>query len=84
MYLIASETTVSVAVRILFAGLLVALILCLALEEKLHAKKSVIAGLFALVCLLLGSFFQVLPFSPVLVGSQPVTSDVDPSPAAGL
>ncbi|MFP6649349.1 MAG: SLC13 family permease [Pirellulaceae bacterium] len=40
-----------------------------------------IAGLFALICLLLGSFFQVLPFSPVLVGSQPVTSDVDLSPA---
>jgi Na+/H+ antiporter NhaD/arsenite permease-like protein len=82
MYLIASETTVSVAVRILFAGLLVALILCLALEEKLHAKKSVIAGLFAMACLLLGSFFQVLPFSPVLVGSQTVTSDVDLSTTA--
>ena len=37
-----------------FALLLVALIVCLALEEKLHAKKSVIAGLFAIVTMLWG------------------------------
>ena len=63
----------SVGTTIVFAGLLVALIVCLALEEKLHAKKSVIAGVAAVVCLLLGAAFEILPFQKVLVGS---TSEV--------
>ena len=42
----------------LFAVLLGGLIVCLALEEKLHAKKSVIAGLFAILCLFLGAVFH--------------------------
>jgi len=46
----------------LFFVLLVAMIACLALEEKLHAKKSVIVGAFAVVSLLLGAFLHVLPF----------------------
>ncbi len=32
---------VSIGVTLFFAGLLVSMILCLAFEEKLHAKKSV-------------------------------------------
>ena len=78
MFLIASQATVSMSVKILFACLLVALIVCLALEEKLHAKKSVIAGLFAVVCLFLGSVFQILPFAPVVVGSQPAAESAAP------
>ena len=54
------------------------MIVCLALEEKLHAKKSVIAGLFAVVCLFLGSVFQILPFAPVVVGSQPAAESASP------
>ena len=54
------------SVTLLFAGLLVGLVLCLALEEKLHAKKSLIAGGFAVVSLLLGSFFGLLPFGPMV------------------
>ncbi|MEE2828137.1 MAG: SLC13 family permease, partial [Myxococcota bacterium] len=50
----------------LFGALLVGLIVCLALEEKLHAKKSLIAGLFAVASLLLGSAFGLLPFGPVI------------------
>ncbi|MEZ6138125.1 MAG: SLC13 family permease [Pirellulaceae bacterium] len=65
-----SEPTVSTEVTVLFALLLVALIACLALEEKIHAKKSVIAGTFAIVCLLLGAVFQILPFEDVVVGSS--------------
>ena len=38
---------VAPSVTYVFCGLLVALILCLAFEEKLHAKKSIIAGAFA-------------------------------------
>jgi Na+/H+ antiporter NhaD/arsenite permease-like protein len=44
----------------LFCALLVAMIACLALEEKIHAKKSVIVGLFAVVCLFLGEFFELV------------------------
>jgi len=49
----------------LFAGLLTAMIACLALEEKLHAKKSVIVGLYAVVCLILGGMLGLLPFYDV-------------------
>ena len=62
-------------VTILFGAILTGLITCLALEEKLHAKKSVIAGVFAIVCLLLGTVFQLLPFGHVVVGSHRVTEN---------
>lgn len=61
-------------VTVLFALLLVALIVCLALEEQLHAKKSVIAGLFAIVCLLLATALDLLPFDTVAVGSHELIS----------
>jgi len=46
----------------LFTGVLVAMVLCLALEEKIHAKKSVIVGVTAVISLLLGAFAGILPF----------------------
>lgn len=61
---------VSGGITLLFAALLVGLILCLALEEKIHAKKSIIAGCFAIVCLLLGAMCGILPFEKVVVGSR--------------
>ena len=64
---------VSTSVTVLMAALLVGLIACLALEDKLHAKKSVIAGLFAVVCLLLGAVCGILPFDKVVVGSHEMT-----------
>ncbi len=54
---------VSIGVTLFFAALLVSMILCLAFEEKLHAKKSVIVGAFAVASLLLGGLFGLLPFS---------------------
>jgi len=60
---------VSTSVTLMFAIVLVGLIACLALEEKLHAKKSIIAGVFAIICLVLGTTFQLLPFRDVVVGS---------------
>jgi len=54
---------VSIGVTLLFAALLVAMILCLALEEKLHAKKSVIVGGFAVATLLTAGILGLLPFS---------------------
>ncbi|MHC5021056.1 MAG: ArsB/NhaD family transporter, partial [Planctomycetota bacterium] len=61
---------VAPGITYLFCALLVGLIVCLALEEKIHAKKSVIAGAFAVICLLLGAAFHILPFQPVLVGGS--------------
>ena len=59
-------------VTLLFVSILAAMILCLAFEEKLHAKKSVIAGLFAILCLLLGAVFGLLPFGPISVGGHEI------------
>jgi Na+/H+ antiporter NhaD/arsenite permease-like protein len=56
---------ISLGVTLLFTGILAAMIACLALEEKLHAKKSVIVGLFAIVGLVLGAFMGLLPFGAV-------------------
>ena len=63
---------VPLGVTLLFMALLMAMILCLALEEKLHAKKSVIVGLFAVVTLFLGAAFDLLPFGSVSVGGHEI------------
>ena len=68
--LLATTSEVSGGLTLLFAALLVGLVLCLAFEEKLHAKKSVIAGTFAIVCLLLGTICGILPFEEVVIGSH--------------
>ncbi|HIM31353.1 MAG TPA: hypothetical protein EYG57_17635 [Planctomycetes bacterium] len=68
--LFASVTEVSGSVTAMFALVLVGLIVCLALEEKLHAKKSVIAGIFAIVSLILAACCQILPLPGVVVGSH--------------
>ncbi len=72
LVLFASDTgdNASAGITAFFALLLVALIACLALEEKLHAKKSIIAGIFAIVCLLLGAICGILQFNRVVVGSH--------------
>ena len=48
LLLLASENShdgeVSLGITLFFAAILVAMITCLALEEKLHAKKSLIVG----------------------------------------
>ncbi|GMQ80072.1 MAG: hypothetical protein BMS9Abin04_013 [Planctomycetia bacterium] len=67
-----AEPQVSLWVTLLFAAILLALITCLALEEKLQAKKSVIAGSFAIICLLLGAVFDILPFDQVVIGSHEI------------
>ncbi|MBT6272700.1 MAG: hypothetical protein HOI95_01045, partial [Chromatiales bacterium] len=52
----AGQHEVSSGVTYLFTGILVAMVLSLALEEKLHAKKSVIVGFYAIISLLLAAF----------------------------
>ena len=61
---------------LLFCGILVALILSLAMEEKLHAKKSLIVGLFAAFCLVLGDALLPLPLGPYDIGGQLITMPV--------
>ncbi len=57
---------VPLSVTLLFAAILLGLILSLALEEKLHAKKSLIVGVFAVISLLLGAALDLLPFGPLV------------------
>ncbi|MED5448934.1 MAG: SLC13 family permease [Planctomycetota bacterium] len=54
-------------VTAVFAVLLVAMITALALEEKIHAKKSVIVGVFAGACLVLATALDLLHFGDVIL-----------------
>ena len=58
---------ISQNVTLFFSGLLVAMILALAMEEKLHAKKSIIVGTFAIVCLLIASGLGIIPFGDIIL-----------------
>lgn len=74
----AAHAAPSLSVTLLFTALLVGLILCLAFEEKLHAQKSLIAGAFAALSLLLGAAFDLLPFGPdaAAKGAAPLTNAI--------
>ena len=72
----AQTPEVTLAVTLLFASLLTAMIVSLALEEKLHAKKSLIVGLFAVVALLLAAILLPLPYGPYLIGGHEVNMPV--------
>ena len=56
------EHTPSMAITLLFTGILVCMILALAFEEKIHAKKSLIVGVFAIISLYLAAFLGLMPF----------------------
>ena len=51
---------VSAGTTYLFTAILVVMVLSLAMEEKLHAKKSLIVGSFAVVSLLLASVLGLI------------------------
>ena len=72
--ILASGHGVGWPITLLFSLLLVGLIACLALEEKIHAKKSIIAGSFAVVCLLAGTLCGILSFEEIVVGSHEIKS----------
>jgi Na+/H+ antiporter NhaD/arsenite permease-like protein len=61
------ELAVSLPITLIFASLLVAMIVLLAMEEKIHAKKSVIVGFFAVICLGLASYFHLMPFGNIIL-----------------
>ena len=54
------------SVTLVFLGLLVGMVVLLALEEKIHAKKSLITGTFAVICVCLGAMLHILPLGPVV------------------
>ncbi len=56
---------ISSTVTLLFFFILACMILGLALEEKIHAKKSLITATFAIISVLLADFFQVLPIGAI-------------------
>ena len=58
---------VSPGITWLFAAILAAMILALALEEKLHARKSLIVGFFAIGSLLLASILGLVPFGDIII-----------------
>lgn len=58
---------VSTGVTLGFATLLLLTILCLAFEEKLHAKKSVIVGVFAVISMLLADALHLIPLGDVML-----------------
>ncbi|MFQ5505088.1 MAG: SLC13 family permease [Planctomycetota bacterium] len=68
----AEHGAVPLGTTLAFGAILVLVILCLALEEKLHAKKSLIVGVFAAFCLLLGAILLPLPFGPYEIGGHSV------------
>jgi len=61
-----SAHSVAFGITIFFALLLVCVIVCLALEEKIHAKKSLIVGVFAVISLFLGQYFHLLPVGKLI------------------
>ena len=69
-----------VALKLLiYFGVLTCMILCLALEEKIHAKRSVIVGVFSIISLFLGAWFQLLPFKDVgnlIIGGHKISLPV--------
>ncbi|RMG40757.1 MAG: hypothetical protein D6725_02855 [Planctomycetota bacterium] len=67
-FMLASEATHEVVpgwVTWMFGTLLAAMIAALALEEKLHAKKSIIVGTFAGLCLIIATLLDLLTFGKV-------------------
>jgi len=59
------EAHIAPKVQMLFGALLVAMILTLAFEEKIHAKKSIITGTYALITLFLGMAFDIMPAASI-------------------
>jgi Na+/H+ antiporter NhaD/arsenite permease-like protein len=67
---------VTPATTAVFAVILIAMIVSIALEEKLHAKKSLIVGFYGLVSLLLGSILLPLPYGPYMIGGHEISMPV--------
>jgi len=60
------EAHVSLGVTLFFSAMLAAMIVALAFEEKIHAKKSVITGFFAIASLAAAELLGILPVGPLV------------------
>ncbi|HIG42327.1 MAG: SLC13 family permease [bacterium] len=56
---------VSQGVTVFFSIILFLMVVSLALEEKIHAQKSVIVSVFAVICLIASTALGLLPFGAV-------------------
>ena len=63
----ATHHEVTLGTTLFFTGILVLMIACLAFEEKIHAKKSLIVSLFGVLSLALGTALGLIPFGKVLL-----------------
>ena len=71
------EHDVTLGTQLFFAAILGGLITCLALEEKIHAKKSLIAGASSpVISLLAAAIMHLLPFGPVQVHGHDINMPV--------
>lgn len=59
------QSTVSTSVTLFFTLVLIAMIVTLALEEKIHAKKSLIVAVYAVLCLIIASELGLMPFGDI-------------------
>lgn len=57
------------SISYLFSAFLVAMVISLAIEEKIHAQKSLIVGLFAVVCLFVAARLGIMPESQVTLSN---------------
>ncbi len=60
-------TEVPIEITLLFTGFLLLMIVSLAFEEKIHAKKSIIVSVFAIVTLIVATYFNLIPFGDVIL-----------------
>jgi len=58
---------VPIEITLLFTAILLAMIVSLAFEEKIHAKKSIIVSVFAIISLILATYFHDIPFGDVIL-----------------
>lgn len=55
----------SLETTLVFAAILFGMVVTLAFEERIHAKKSLITGLYAVIALAFGHVFGILPFGEI-------------------
>ncbi|MCZ6502297.1 MAG: SLC13 family permease [Gammaproteobacteria bacterium] len=55
----------SEGITLFFSFILFLMVLSLALEEKIHAQKSIIVSFFAIICLVIATALGLLPFGEV-------------------
>jgi len=72
-----AATAIPIEITLIFTAILLLMIISLAFEEKIHAKKSIIVSVFAIISLVLATYFHDIPFGDVILpGNHHVTIPV--------